>query len=139
MPSIPHPRAKRSLLRVGLSVTAGLALLPVGALAQAPGVAGSFAKDVDAQIARHYASVEGLYKDIHASPEMAFEEAKTAGKLAKALRDLGFEVTDLPGTGCPMPARSRPPTSARSPSSPTAAGTTCTWRAGSAPPRRWWA
>jgi hippurate hydrolase len=35
-----------------------------------------------------------LYKDIHASPELAFEEVNTAKKLAKELRDLGFEVTE---------------------------------------------
>ncbi len=97
MYAFSRPWVKRSLRCLGLTVTAGLTLIPVGALAQiAPSadVAGNFAKDVDVQIARHYASVEGLYKDIHASPELAFEETQTAKKLAKELRDLGFEVTE---------------------------------------------
>jgi hippurate hydrolase len=83
-----------SLLGVGLSVAAGLTLIPLGALAQPASVATGFDRDVDAQIARHYASIEGLYKDIHASPELAFEETQTARKLAKELRGLGFEVTE---------------------------------------------
>ncbi len=53
-----------------------------------------FGKDIDAQVDRHYAQVESLYKDIHANPELAFEEVKTAKKLARELRDLGFEVTE---------------------------------------------
>ena len=69
-------------------------LLAVSAGAQPAGVAERFGKDVDAQVARHYAGVESLYKDLHASPELAFEEVNTAKKLATALRDLGFEVTE---------------------------------------------
>ena len=92
--TIPHLWTKRGLLRLGLGVTAGLTLIPIDALSQAMNIATGVAKDVDAQIARHYASVEGLYKDIHASPELAFEEIQTAKKLAKELRDLGFEVTE---------------------------------------------
>ena len=38
--------------------------------------------------------MEALYKDIHAHPELAFEEINTAKKLAKELRDIGFEVTE---------------------------------------------
>ena len=64
---------RRSLLRLGLGVTAGLTLIPIGALSQAVNNATGSAKDVDAQIARHYASVEGLYKDIHASPAAAVD------------------------------------------------------------------
>ena len=58
------------------------------------GVADSFARDIDAQVERHYPRVEALYKDIHANPELAFEEVNTAKKLAKELRELGFEVTE---------------------------------------------
>ena len=94
MHTISQHWTKRSLLCLGLTVVAGLALIPVDAHSQSANVATGFDKDVDAQIARHYASVEGLYKDIHASPELAFEEIKTAKKLAKELRDLGFEVTE---------------------------------------------
>ncbi|WP_051242536.1 amidohydrolase [Azohydromonas australica] len=53
-----------------------------------------FGQDIDAQIERHYASVERVYKDIHAHPELAFEEVSTARTLASELRTLGFEVTE---------------------------------------------
>jgi amidohydrolase len=83
------------LMKIVRAGTGALACLLASSIsAQPAGVADGLAKDVDAQIARHYTSVEGLYKDLHASPELAFEETQTAKKLAKELRDLGFEVTE---------------------------------------------
>ena len=35
-----------------------------------------------------------LYRDLHANPELSFQEVETAKKLAKRMRDLGFEVTE---------------------------------------------
>ncbi len=35
-----------------------------------------------------------LYKDLHANPELSFQEFETAKKLAARARDLGFEVTE---------------------------------------------
>ncbi|MGB3806742.1 MAG: amidohydrolase [Erythrobacter sp.] len=35
-----------------------------------------------------------LYKDLHANPELSFEEHETAAKLAERARALGFEVTE---------------------------------------------
>ena len=35
-----------------------------------------------------------LYRDLHANPELSFEEHETAAKLAKRMRALGFEVTE---------------------------------------------
>ncbi|WP_454599220.1 amidohydrolase [Qipengyuania sp. SM2507] len=35
-----------------------------------------------------------LYRDLHANPELSFEEHETAAKLARRMRDLGFEVTE---------------------------------------------
>ena len=84
-----------ALLKIVRAGAGALACLFAGStLAQPVGVAERFGKEVDAQVERHYAGVESLYKDIHASPELAFEEVNTAKKLAKALRDLGFEVTE---------------------------------------------
>ena len=71
-----------------------LVLLAAVAQAQSAGVVEAFGKDIDAQVDRHYGQVESLYKDIHANPELAFEEIITAKKLARELRDLGFEVTE---------------------------------------------
>lgn len=39
----------------------------------------------------------GLYRDLHRSPELSFQEVKTAARLADEVRRLGFEVT--PGVG----------------------------------------
>ncbi|MEJ8849985.1 amidohydrolase [Variovorax rhizosphaerae] len=47
-----------------------------------------------------YPSLEALYKDLHANPEIAFQEVRTAGKMAEEMRKLGFEVTEkVGGTG----------------------------------------
>ena len=35
-----------------------------------------------------------LYRDLHAHPELSFEEHRTAAKLAGMMRDLGFDVTE---------------------------------------------
>ena len=35
-----------------------------------------------------------LYRDLHANPELSFEEHETAAKLATIARDLGFAVTE---------------------------------------------
>lgn len=46
------------------------------------------------------ATLEGVYKDIHANPELAMQERRTAGIAAKWLREQGFEVTEgVGGTG----------------------------------------
>src|SRR6202045_135141 len=44
-----------------------------------------------------YPKFDALYKDIHAHPEVAFQEVKTAAKLAAEMRALGFEVTEKIG------------------------------------------
>ena len=37
---------------------------------------------------------EGVYKDIHAYPELSFQETKTAALVASKLKDFGYEVVD---------------------------------------------
>jgi len=44
-----------------------------------------------------YPWLDGVYKDLHAHPEIAFQEVRTAGKLAGEMRKLGFEVTEKVG------------------------------------------
>lgn len=86
--------AVRSLVSLGLSTATGLVFFPASAQAQSTAVAELFAKDIDAQVASHYTRTEALYKNIHANPELSFEEFNTAKKLAQELRELGFEVTE---------------------------------------------
>ena len=44
-----------------------------------------------------YPKLDALYKEIHAHPELAFQEVKTAAKLAAEMRALGFDVTEKVG------------------------------------------
>lgn len=71
---------------------AALALLNSAVFAQ--GGAQRLAPDIDVQIARHYEGLAAIYRDLHANPELAFAEVNTARKLARELRELGFEVTE---------------------------------------------
>ncbi|OZI55029.1 M20 aminoacylase family protein [Bordetella genomosp. 5] len=56
-------------------------------------------KTID-EIERAHADLTALRRDIHAHPELAFEETRTAGLVAQRLRDLGLEVhTGIGKTG----------------------------------------
>lgn len=133
-----------------------LAVLTANASAQTPALNSA----VNAQIDRAYPALQALYEDIHSHPEIAFEEVRTAAKLAAEMRALGFTVTEGVGkTGlvaifengagptvmvrteldalpmeerpaCPMRAAPRPCPTAARASSPTAAATMCTWPPG---------
>ncbi|MGJ4944600.1 amidohydrolase [Bradyrhizobium sp. HKCCYLS1011] len=52
---------------------------------------------IEASVERDYPSLDALYKDIHAHPELAFQEVKTAAKLAAEMRAIGFDVTENVG------------------------------------------
>jgi hippurate hydrolase len=55
---------------------------------------------VEARIAAEYPSLESLYKDLHAHPELSLMEEKTSARVAAELRAAGFEVTEkFGGTG----------------------------------------
>jgi amidohydrolase len=48
-------------------------------------------------IAKDMPSLMELYRDLHANPELSFQEVKTSAKLAAEARRLGFEVTEKVG------------------------------------------
>jgi len=52
---------------------------------------------IGAAIETDYPRLDAIYKDIHAHPQLAFQEVKTAAKLAAEMRALGFEVTEQVG------------------------------------------
>src|ERR1700743_1049779 len=52
---------------------------------------------IEAAVESDYPRLDALYKDIHQHPEIAFQEEKTAAKLAAQMRALGFEVTEKIG------------------------------------------
>ena len=139
-------------------------LLPVHARAELDvvGLKSAIEKSVESD----YPMLDALYKDIHAHPELAFQEVKTAAKLAAEMRALGFEVTEQVGrtglvaiykngdgptvmvrteldalpmeekTALPTRVATRPRGKDVRHSWPTVAATTFTWRAGSERPRR---
>ena len=79
-----------------LFLTAAVALLP--AFAQAGDLDPAAAKArIDAILTRDYSGLEHIYEDIHAHPEVAFQETRTASLLAGKMRKLGFEVTEKVG------------------------------------------
>ena len=54
-------------------------------------------KAIETSIASDYPKLDALYKELHAHPELAFQEVKTAARLAAEMRALGFEVTEKVG------------------------------------------
>jgi hippurate hydrolase len=79
--------------------SAGLALLAGGGPASALDVA-AVKPAIVAEVNADYPRLDALYKDIHAHPELGFQEHRTAAKLAAEMRALGFTVTEgVGGTG----------------------------------------
>ncbi len=52
---------------------------------------------IEVMVEEDYPKLDALYKDIHAHPEIAFQEEKTAARLAAEMRALGFDVTEHVG------------------------------------------
>jgi hippurate hydrolase len=67
------------------------------AACQAQLATNKFTPEVNSVVARIYPDLDAIYKDIHSHPELGFEEVRTAGRLAAAMRTLGFEVTEKVG------------------------------------------
>jgi amidohydrolase len=75
------------------AVLCAATVLPVHAEMDVVSLKAAIEKSVEAD----YPKLDALYKDIHAHPEIAFQEVKTAAKLAAEMRELGFEVTEKVG------------------------------------------
>ncbi|MBK8858245.1 MAG: amidohydrolase [Opitutaceae bacterium] len=69
----------------------GLLVGPV--LSATPELREAVTRKVDAE----YASLEAIYRDLHAHPELSFMEVRTAGMIAAEWRGLGLEVTEKVG------------------------------------------
>ncbi|MBD0426623.1 amidohydrolase [Aquisalinus flavus] len=67
----------------------GAALAAIGFFAGSANAA-----DLKADIAADYGYLEGLYKTLHANPELSFMEVETARRMAAEFRKLGFDVTE---------------------------------------------
>lgn len=80
--------------RTSTLVLASLALCAVPLSAHAELDVTNLKSTIAASLERDYPALDTLYKDLHAHPELAFQETKTAAKLAAEMRALGFEVTE---------------------------------------------
>jgi len=81
----------------GLAAACALSLCMVtGAYAQAP-IADKFGAQVGDLVGAMYPQLDAIYRDIHAHPELGFQESRTAARLADEMRSLGFEVTEKVG------------------------------------------
>lgn len=70
-------------------------LKPLVLLAAAAGLAApAQADDLRARVAADMPALMELYRDLHANPELSFEEVRTAKLLAARMRKLGFQVTE---------------------------------------------
>ena len=139
--------------------------LPLQARAELDAV--SLRSAIKRSVESDYPKLDALYKDIHAHPEIAFQEEKTAAKLAAEMRALGFEVTEHVGktglvaiyrngdgptimvrteldalpmeekTGLAYASRDKAIWQGRETFVSHSCATTFTWRAGWERPRRW--
>ncbi len=85
------------MLKRALAASAAMALvtgaaMPAPAFAEAHTEAGT--DDLRAAVMEDMPGLVALYQDLHANPELSFQEFETAAKLAERARALGFEVTE---------------------------------------------
>jgi amidohydrolase len=85
---------KHALPALLVSVALG-AILPAQARAELD--VSALKSAISASVDRDYSQLDTLYKDLHAHPELAFQEVKTAAKLAAEMRAIGFDVTENVG------------------------------------------
>src|SRR5215472_14535629 len=60
-------------------------------------VANQYGAKVSQLVNSMYPKLEDVYKDIHAHPELGFQETRTAAKLAAEMSAMGFQVTEKVG------------------------------------------
>ena len=75
-----------------LAAGAGM-VLPATAMADATSLVSTLLPKANEVLDREYPALDALYKDIHANPEIAFQEKRTSAKLGAELQQLGFTVT----------------------------------------------
>ena len=97
MTDSPRAPSARTLALLTRSALAALALGAGAGSAHALDVV-AVKTQVDQAFATDYPGhLQGLYEDIHRHPEISFQEARTAAKLAAEMRALGFTVTEHVG------------------------------------------
>ncbi len=76
----------------GVSSLLAIALAGVTALAQGAGPA-ALREPIQSRINQESSRLVALYKELHAHPELSYQEEKTAARIADQLKEAGFEVT----------------------------------------------
>ncbi len=79
---------------VGLAAMCAALVGAPAAVAGPAGLNAKFKSSVSGFIDSRLPGWVETYKDFHAHPELGLEEVRTAGILAKKMRDMGFEVTE---------------------------------------------
>jgi hippurate hydrolase len=54
-------------------------------------------EEIKQRIAADYDRLEALYKHLHTNPELSLQEARTAARLARELKEIGFDVAEKVG------------------------------------------
>jgi hippurate hydrolase len=88
----PNLMCSRLLLAIPLAV-----MCPGAAAAQGTPSIKARGSQVHAKIDAELPSLEKLYTHLHGHPELSYQEEQTAGRLARELKELGFEVTQKVG------------------------------------------
>jgi metal-dependent amidase/aminoacylase/carboxypeptidase family protein len=77
-----------------------LVMLVLGLLMAKPSLGGDVKErsaELKERLAAEYERLEALYKHLHANPELSLHEAKTSARLARELKEIGFELTENVG------------------------------------------
>lgn len=91
------PTAPGSLPKSWIALAGLLSLSAAAATAGEPFDIAVAKKHVDSELDRSYPHLDSLYKDLHAHPETAMREHRTASVLSAEMRKLGFTVTEHVG------------------------------------------
>ena len=78
------------MIRMSTVALLGAMLPGLAPAADLAGTRAAITRSLDAQ----YSRLDALYKDIHAHPELGFQEERTAARLATEMKALGYEVTE---------------------------------------------
>src|SRR5262249_17964678 len=78
-------------------LAAALALAPAQAAAPCDTAPEAPIAKVRQHVADNFGRLEALYKHFHSNPELSLQEEKTAARLARELREIGFDVTEKVG------------------------------------------
>lgn len=77
-------------------------VVPSTAVADEPAGGGNTAQkdhtaEIQKRVTAHYPHLDALYKHLHANPELSLHEEQTAARIARELKECGFDITEKIG------------------------------------------